>query len=63
MLDLLHSREILFAPRRRNARVLVRHLEVVGVGVPEVGLVTRLAGQPLKEPFAVREGGVQRGLS
>jgi hypothetical protein len=59
MLDLIDSREFLFAPLCCDAGVFIRQVKVFHVRVFETRLVTRLSCQPLKEPFEIGEGGVQ----
>ena len=61
--DLLKRRHRLLAPGGGHPGVLQRQAEVLGIRILQARLVARLPGQPLEEPFQVRQGGVQRGLA
>ena len=49
--------------RLDTSTLLVGQVEVFGIGILEAGFVAGLPGQPLKEPFQVRECGVPSRLA
>src|SRR5215470_15450279 len=63
MANLLQSRNARWTGRLGNARVLGREIEVFSVRIGDAGFVTRLPGEPDKEPLQCGRGGVQGRLT
>ena len=63
MLHLLQRRGFPFALRRRDARIFLRQVEVVRIGILKARLVPWLPGQPEKERFQLLQRGVQSSLA
>src|SRR5512135_3217277 len=61
MFHLFDRRERLLSTCSRNARLVLREVEVVRVGVLNPRLVPTLESQPLEEPLQVRQRCVPSG--